>query len=95
MGADLSLYVDTARQTLVQGPSTLQPLVALNLTQAEQINVGIQFLDFTGNGLSPYVNHDPTGWTAQFALGYIDANGNKQLIALTSTTALTGSTPAK
>lgn len=89
MGADITFYVDLARQTLVQGPGSLQPLVALTLIQAEQINANVQMLNFIGNGLAPFVNIDPTGWQLQFALGYIDATGTKQLIAAATTTALT------
>ena len=89
MSADLNLFVDIARQTLVQGPFSLQPLVSLPLTQAENINVAAQMLDLTGNGLQPYVNIDPTGWSLQFAVGYIDDTGTKQLIALSATTAVT------
>ncbi len=89
VASDLTFYIDRLRQTLVQGPTTLQPLVSLTLVQAEQIGVAVQVLDFSGNGLAPYVNVDPTGWTLQFALGYIDSTGAKQQIAYTSTTALT------
>lgn len=89
MGADLNLYVDVARQTLVQGPYSLQPLVSLPLIQAENINVAAQMLDLTGNGLAPYVNVDPTGWSLQFAVGYINAAGQPTLISLASTTAIT------
>jgi hypothetical protein len=89
MSADLNLYVDIARQTLVQGPFSLQPLVSLPLIQAENLSVAAQFLSLTGNGLQPYVNVDPTGWTLQFGVGYIDNTGTKQLVAFATSTALT------
>lgn len=89
MGADLTLYIDAARQVLLQGPSSLQPLVSISLKQASELNVAAQLLEITGNGLSPFVNIDPTGWQLQFAIGYIDTTGSKQLIASGTTTALT------
>lgn len=89
MAADLILYLDRARQIFVQSPATLQPLQSLDVIQAESINAEVQFLDLTGNGLAPYVNVDPTGFTLQFALGYINSVGAQALISLATTTALT------
>jgi hypothetical protein len=89
MGPDISLYVDRQRSLFVQSVFSLQPIAALNLIQAEEIQVGVQFLDLTGNGLAPFVNVDPTGWTLQFGVGYVDSTGTKQLISLATTTALT------
>lgn len=84
MAADLTLFIDTSRQEFVQSASSLQPLQTIGFTQGEVVNVVAQFLALTGNGLQPFVNIDPTGWSLQFGLGYITPAGTSQLIALSA-----------
>lgn len=89
VAADLTIFIDVDRQEFVQSASSLQPLTTIGFVQGEQLNVAAQMLQLTGDGLSPFVNIDPTGWTLAFGLGYIDATGTSQLIALANTSALT------
>ena len=56
----------------------------LTLVQGQEINVAIEFLNLTGNGLAPYTNLDPTSWSAAIAIGYVNPGGSKQLIAFAS-----------
>lgn len=89
MGPDLIIYIDVDRQEFVQSASSLQPLSTIGFIQGEQLEVQAQMLALTGNGLAPFVNIDPTGWTLSFGLGYIDSTGTSHLIGLTSTSAVT------
>jgi len=85
--ADLSLYVDVTKGLFVQSEASLQPLRSLDLIQGAALQVNVEFMQESGNGLVPFVNIDPTEFDAQFGIGYVNTLGQKVLIAYAATTA--------
>ena len=86
---DLSLYVDVTNGLFVQSEASPQPLRSLDLIQGAALQVNVEFMQESGNGLVPFLNLDPTAFDAQFGIGYVNTAGQKVLIAYASATAFT------
>lgn len=86
---DLSLYIDVSTRRFVQSETAAESLRMLDLIQASTLQVNVEFLEETGNGLMPFLNLDPTEFDAEFGIGYIDSTGTKQLIAFAAQSAFT------